>query len=72
MFLNAMWILNVLHLSWLAGAIRFTLFCLMYPFRKEWTYSKPENVGGYLGGIDFPGVGVLAFRKGNGKLQFLW
>lgn len=38
---------------------------------NEWHYDNPEDVAGYRGGVNF-GEKVLAFRRGDGTLQYKW
>lgn len=71
LFLNLMFLLNLLRLAIFAGAIRFTLSKIV-PTR-EVPYDN-ESVGraGYYGWIESDLFGVLAFRRNDGSVQYRW
>lgn len=71
MFNTFCWVLNVLHLSWLAAFLRFALHLILRPFARENLYSTGE-VAGYKSWFTVPLFGVVAYRRDDWTLQYRW
>jgi hypothetical protein len=73
MFNTICWWLNRARLSVLVAALRWVLAGLLRPWQRCFVYSAPpEQVAGYAGWLEVPGLGVLAFRRADGSLQWRW
>ena len=68
MFLSFCHALNALRLSWIAAALRYVV--ASFAPLSEGRYANPDAVG-YDGWIDSP-LGVLAFIRRDGSLQWRW
>lgn len=71
MFLKVCHLFNSLHLSIVPALMRLVLHMALASFSTEKGYAQPKNVG-YLGWVEVPKLGPLAFRNLNGKLQYRW
>ena len=76
MFLRLCWILNLLHLSYVAAGLRWVAYQSLP--KKESFYADEDNPKGivqygYYSWIDVPALGCVAFRRtGDKSLQFRW
>ncbi len=71
LFNSFCWYLNVLHLSFVAVALRYVLWFALRPFARERIYAA-SALTSYHGWIDVPIFGVVAFRREDGSAQFRW
>lgn len=70
-FQRQRYILNGLGLSGIAAALARLIYGL---HRAECLERKYDNApaAGYIGWIEHPRYGILAFRRADGGLQFKW
>lgn len=71
MFLNLSHWMNCHCLSWLVASIRFILVYTIFSQIPTKVYSNPAKVG-YIGWIEAPWFGPLAFMRLDGSLQVRW
>lgn len=64
------WHARRVRLGWLWGGIRWGLYRLLPRQTEE--YGSECDVPGYLGWIDVPAFGAVAFIRDDGSLQFRW
>lgn len=63
--------MNEHSLSWFVAAIRFVLVWTVFSQERTKMYANPEAVG-YIGWIEAPTLGPLAFRRLDCSLQYRW
>lgn len=66
------WHLNRFRLSRLVALLAFLILLVGRPFATERTYSDNSIVPGYTGWVSLPFIGVIAFRRDDGTLQYRW
>lgn len=57
---------------YLKALYRFILLTVFRPLATYETYDNPEDVMGYTGWYQLPGIGCVAFTHQDGRTQYRW
>lgn len=72
MFTEVRFFLNGCGLAAVVALLNFLLYHLLARVRQEHQIPDPDNMAGYRAWITVPVVGVVAWRRSTGDLEFRW